>query len=378
MGRGSTQLLIKRIVECLAKGPQSITSIAEETGFDRTAITNYLQALKESGLLVEEQQGTSKVFSVKSIFRRDTYFGLPLTPDQEKTFESLFYAIKKYWREQTSEKLLSTHAQKIAYDVIEKCKLKLPSGWYIYGGISVLSFDEHKEYSYTGLSADIEKCIKSVTSEHAKNKFAWQIKVQQYKKYQKEMYLLKEHILSLLYSKEFDSHPKNSLFVLIKMVRKLISLAPKDEREDYSEILESYQDLMLDIVDNLDDSQIIQRKRDIVMIFEMTWKYIALFNFKKDLSEFYAKTILDNHFLTDIKQQEDEIVELGSELQSLILHKEDQSKTALRGQLIEALAQMKSPSVEDVNKKKLEVEKKKKNMGEEAFQEDLLKKAGLK
>ena len=88
MGRGSTKNLIRKVIECLAKGSRSVTDISTETGTDRTAIVKYLNVLKESGLIVEEQQGTSKIFTLVPNYRTDTYFGLPLDQQAEKNISS--------------------------------------------------------------------------------------------------------------------------------------------------------------------------------------------------------------------------------------------------------------------------------------------------
>ncbi len=376
MGRGSTRSLVKMTLECLTKGPRSISNLSEETGFDRIAIAKYLQVMKESGLLVEDQQGTSKMYSIASNYRLDTYFGLPLDAETEKKANSLFYLIKKNWMEQTTEKLLNTHAQKIAYEVITKCNLKIPHGWYLYGGIEIVSYDDSKDYAYSSLGKDVELCVKEVTIEYAKNRYAWQTKKQQYHKLGSSLYLLKEEIFSILYSPNFDVHSKNSLFVLAKKIRQLIALSPRDDSVKYKEILDSYQDLMMDIANKMDDNWISEHKREIITLFEAIWRYMALFNFKQCLSEFYSKAMLDNHFQIDISQQEDEIVELGTPLQSLI--PADEIIGPLKKKLHEALSQMTGINEKKLAKQNEELEDIKKKKGLKAYNEELLRRAGLK
>ncbi len=376
MGRSSTQILVRKIVESLTKGTKSITELAEATGFDRTAISKYASILAESGLLLEEQEGTSKRFTLIPTYRSDTYFGLPLDQSAEKQVSSVYHLIRKHWNEISSKKLLGTHAQKILYKVISSCdELKVPFGWYIYGGISVVTYDASKEYAYYGLPGKIEDCIKEATADYEKNEHAWEAKKQQYNEEPNALFSTKEEILSILYSPDFDSHPKRSLFVLVKKIRKLISLAPKGPQPQYSEILDAYQDLMLDITNKLGEAVILPRKREITVLFEAIWRYIALFNFKQGLGNFYSQKILDIHFQLDIKQQEGEIVELGTQLQSLV--PEDEITDPLKKQLHEALSQMKPLSPEEQKKQKEEMGKLRKELGEERFQVWLLEQAGL-
>lgn len=375
MGRGSTQILIQKIVECLTKSSKSITEIAEETDLDRTAIIKYLNILKEGGLLLEEQKGTSKIFTLAPTYRTDTYFGLPLDEKTEKDINSLFYSIGKNWMKHTTKKLLRTHAQKIAYKVISLCDLKIPSGWYIYGGISIVSYDDSQEYNYYELPKEVEVCVEQITVEYVKNEFAWQSKKQQYEEAGKNLYLIKEEILSIIYSPEFDKHPQNSLHILAKKIRKLISLAPKDPRQDYGEILDSYQDLMFDIPNKINESLILEHKRELIVLFEAIWKYIALFNFKNDLKRYYSEKILNAHFELDILQQEDEIIELGTQLQSLI--PEEEITDPLKKQLHEVLSNIRILSPEEKKKQKEKIDKLKKKLGNKKFQEYLLNEVGL-
>lgn len=378
MGRGSTKALIRKIVQCLTEGPKSISEIEQKTHLDRTAIAKYLTILKESNLLVEEQRGTSKFFMIIPTYRSDTFFGLPLDEKASKNIDSLYFLISKNWKEISTKRLLKTHAQKIAYKVIERCKLDIPSGWYVFGGICVASFEENREYKYPGfdLNKDVEACVKEVTADYATNEFAWQSKKKQYDEGGRGLYKLKEDILAILYSSKFDVHPKNSLFVLVKKLRRLVQLYPKNIKDDYLEVLGAYQDLMLDITNKLDEQVILQHKRDILFLFEEVWKFIALFNFKNDLSKFYSEKILDIHFKLDINQQEDEIVELGTELQSLV--PEEEIIDPLKKQIHEALTKIKPLSKEEMKTEKEKLEKLEKELGHNGFQEHILEQVGLK
>lgn len=376
MGRGSTQSLVRKIVTRVSEGPKSITEIAEQTGLDRTAISKYLGILTESGLLIEEPEGTSKKFTMVPTYRTDTYFGLPLDKSAEKQISSVYHSIGKNWKEITSKKLPGTHAQKIAYEVISSCQneLKIPTGWYIHGGICAVAYDDSKQYGHYGLPAIVETRIKEVTTEYAKIDHAWQVKKLQYDGAKKELYMIKEEVLAITYSPKFDGHPKNSLFILVKKIRKMFSLAPKDPQQTTG-ILDAYQDLMLDITNKLDETTILSHKREITTLLEAIWKYIALFNFKQDLLKFYSQKVLDAHFKLDIKQQEDEIIELGTQLQSLV--PEDEITDPLKKKLHEALSQIKLLSPEESKKQQQELDDYRKKYGLKALNEKLRKDVGL-
>lgn len=323
MGRGSTQILIRNILESLAKAPKSSSEIVEETGLDRTSISRYLDILKESGFVIEEQQGTSKKFILSSNYRLDTYFGLSLDSETNKLIDSLYHLIQKSWKEKTGRKLLKTTAQKIMYQVNETCKLKIPHGWYIYGGICVKPFDYTKTYYFSGVSDHIITCVNETVVEYSKNNFEYESKQLQYQKAGKELYDIKEDILKLLYSKNFS---KNSMYVFQKLYRNFLYAAPKEDAL-YKELINEYDTLLIDItkewdhfVDEKNERNFAEFKQKLISSFEAMWKMVAMINFKIDLfkGKYYLEKELQEHFKFDINQAKEDVIEIGSELNEMI------------------------------------------------------------
>ena len=370
MGKGSTQVLIRQIIKCLIEGPKTISEIAEASKLDRTAVGRYLNVLRESNLLIEEQAGTSKKFTLVPAYRTDTYFGLPLTEREEKQVNSLYSLIKKNWAKISSKKLLSTHVQKIAHRVIEACdELEIPHGWYLYGAISVATYDESRKYAYSGLSKKVENRVKQITADYSKNDFAWQSKQQQYKEAGKELYFTKEEILSILFGPVFAQDPKRALHVLVKKIRKLMALSPKAS-ERYDELLDAYQDLMFDIANKLENDVISNYRIDITVLFQSVWKYIALHHFKQDLLKYYSEELLDVHLKLEIKQQENQIIELGTQLNELI--PEEEVSEELK-KFRKAIRQKKPTDPEKLKKQNEKLDKILKEKGVEALNDKLLK-----
>jgi len=375
MGRGSTRGVVRGIANSLKNGCKTISDISEETDLDRTAVSKYIKILNEAGLLVEEVKGTKKFFSFSPNFRDDTYFGLPLTKKAEEQAYSLFYLIRKFWKENSNKKLLRTTVQKIAYEVIKKCNLDIPTGWYIYGGILVVAYDDSKDYTYSGFPKPIETCVQETTLAYSKFNHAFECKNKQYGDEQNALYDVKEEILKIFYSPKFYDHPKNSIYVINKKLRKLLRLAVVPSRKEYVGLIDAFDDLMTDISIKFNDKQILDISRNIVALFESIWKYIGMFNFKNDLKNNYSKEILYSRFIFDIIKQEDEIVELGTELQSII--PEDEIKDPLKKQLYESLDKIKPLSSEEQTLERKKLNKLKKELGLKKFNEYLRKKAGL-
>lgn len=382
MGRGSTQILIRKIMECLAKGPKSATEISEETGLDRTAIARYLDVLRESDFIVEEQDGTSKKFILTSKYRLDTYFGLPLSDEVNKQIDSLYNLIEKKWKEIAQRKLLKTTAQKIIYQVIHDCNLKIPTGWYIYGGVCVKPYDYDMNYDFQKLDEKTVRCVHETVAEYAKILPAYGHKQNQYQKVGKELYTLKEDILKLLYSKNFS---KNSMYVFQKLFRKLSHLAPKGDKL-YTELVNEYDTLLIDItrhwddfIDENDELSFAEFKQRLTQSFEALWKMLAMYNFKNDLRtsefEFYLDKELDEHFKFDIAQAKEELIERGSELNEMIPFEEPDDPLYQQIKSIRKNAKPTDP--EKLRKQNEEIDRIEREEGSEAMQKELRRRAGL-
>lgn len=333
MGKGSTQVLIKKILNSLSKAPKSTTEIAKETGLDRTAITRYLNVLKQSKLVVEEQKGTSKKFILSLNYRSDTYFGLSLDSKTNNLIDSIYYLIQKTWK---GRKLLKTTAQKIIYQVIHKLNLNIPNGWYLYGGICIKPYNSMHEF--TGLKKNISLCVKETIEEYSVNQFEYESKQLQYKKFGNELYIIKEDILKLLYSSNFS---KNSMFVFQKLFGRFWREVPKGDKL-YSDLINDYDTLLIDITKNWDEivgkNDFTEFKQKLIHSFEALWKMIALYNFKSDLTKFYLKTELEEHFKFEISQAKEELIDAGSEINEIIPFEEPedplyQKIKAIRGEL---------------------------------------------
>jgi hypothetical protein len=375
MGKRSTQELLRAVVQALSEGPKAINEVADATGFDRIAVTKYLSVLKEGGVLSEISDGRRRVFALVPglSFREDTYFGLPIDHDKEKTIDSIYAFIRQQWFEKTKRYPSQVDVQKTLYKVNQLCGLKLPVGWYIFGALCVKPYDTSEDYASYGLPKEVEQCVKDVVSVYSQKQFSYEVKKQQYQEEGKKLYLLKESILSILYSRRFS---KKSLFVLNKNIRELVALAPKPQDSTYDEILNEYQDLIFQMTTVLDDKSVLAIQPELTSSFEEIWKMVALYNYKADLNDFYPKEILDAHFKIDIVQQEKEIIERCSYLQSVI-PPEEEPTDAQYLEIKKALASIKELSEDEKTKRKAEIEKIRKAKSDKGVQEFVLKKFNL-
>ena len=111
--------------------------------------------------------------------------------------------------------------------------------------------------------------------------------------------------------------------------------------------------------------------------FNGFWKLITLHIFRDCMNNFYDKNTINQHMSNDIFQHELELIDLCSELQSL-LPKEEEPNDPFYKQLKEAAKKVRLLSPEESKKQKELMEKKKKELGEDKYQDYLLEEFGLK
>jgi DNA-binding transcriptional ArsR family regulator len=94
MGRGSSRDLVRKILHSLKDGPKTVSDLATAADTTWESTKQYLESLRSAGLVIEQQDGNKRIFSLKISDRRpDVYFGLPLKPEYEKKIDSLFNKI---------------------------------------------------------------------------------------------------------------------------------------------------------------------------------------------------------------------------------------------------------------------------------------------
>ncbi len=323
MKKTSNSIILRDLILGLKESPKSIVELSEEKNLDRVTVSRYLKILKEAGVLGEKEEGRKKVFYLKNDYSEKTFFGLPLDEKTENIIDSLYYLIKKEWEKENDSVLLKTTAQKIIFEVVSKLDLKIPKGWYIYGGIVIAPYDKQKNYELKEPS--LLENAKNIISETVKKysyKFAYEAKNEQYShledlglsKERKKIYILKEDILKILHSKNFSAE---SLYDLQKKLNEFISIS----KEYCVSECYTFQNLIIDshrLYEFLNEEERTFLKQTILSIFETLWNLIALKGFKEDLKEYYDELILEEKTKPDFLRLKEELEEKMSELEEFL------------------------------------------------------------
>lgn len=307
MGRKGSRELVEAILNSLQKHPKSIHEIAQETNSDWESVKKYLESLKISGLLDENKIGNKRVFGIKffrASLRPDTYFGLPLKYSQEKLIDSLFAKIKGSWKNIKGQYPSKTQAQKVLVKTNKLCGLNIPTGWYKYGEICVKPYDPGMDYKYTEIENEskVTDCINKLVSEYSKEISTYRLRMKQYHDENKELYVTKELILTLLSSSDLSKPNKYS--ELVDLLYKFIYNLPENVKS--KDLIEEFTGITVQLLNNKDELDL--AKADIIESFSSLWSLVSLYQFKDDLKKYYSKEVLAKHLDSHIYSKRSEVI----------------------------------------------------------------------
>jgi len=233
MTKKSREEIIDSILIHLDEKPLSIQQISEKVGSNWTTINEILEQLKIEGK-VKEIVATDKI----KIFKRTDYpvfYGIPISKEYRE--QTLFIAseITKEWKEKNNRELpLNTTLQKVAVEVIRKCKLDLPVLPLHYGLVTALAIKPeeqvNKNYEWKGKpdKGFIIEMIKEEVSKH-KNK-ASEEENKQYTKYGLKLFQTRKEIITLFKENLEEINIKE----LNEKILRISFLLPTDSVEVYN------------------------------------------------------------------------------------------------------------------------------------------------
>jgi len=297
---------IKKIILDISKNPNStIDQITKRTELSKSIIKRTVNSLTKDNILVEKNNyyNLSNVLVHNSILERtDIFFNLNIPKETKEKIYSLFNSIEKTWIKITGKKPSKVHMQKIFVEINNKFNLNLPTGWYKFGEISPISYNNNTNYSYYNLNLikDIKSFIKIVTN----NTFltSREIREKQYNSAETnfhKLYRLKEDFLRYISENNTDE--------IYNQFDNFIRLIPRYKDKSINE----FQDFLAyyyRLDNNLKDYNI---KDLFSRIFYKFWDIISIYNYRKSLNDYYKKNNLDENDLNtkllldlNIKKQE--------------------------------------------------------------------------
>ncbi len=320
MPKNATPEVIEKVKRALDETPRSINEIAERADTDWATTQRWLEILRSLGYAHQKVVGSHPLFFVKHLSSSRTLFDIPISQTDEKVIHFIYAKAQELWKKKTNSSLGKSHAQKIVARVNKELDLKLPVGWYLYGQVCVLPYDDAVTYesvSFSGsekMIAAIEKAVEDfipLTSTKKLRKY-------HYEENHNELYLLKEQVIECR-SFSFDAE---HIEKLIRILLDMIPLLPKSNRE----LIQFFTDFIGETMDvkktvssaehSFDAEKVMRIKRLFFDGFDAIWRLIAIESYKSSLMETgkFSKELLEEKFRIQYAAQDDLTIVLMQEL----------------------------------------------------------------
>ena len=304
-----------KILSSVDEIPKSMLEISRKANTSWEATKNKLNELKELDLVIEIEKKDNKknkfyiINPIPKIKKNyETYFNIPINYEDKQKIESWFFHIQNKWFEITNTKPKITQVYKTLAFLNKKLRLNLPFGWYNFGQIPLLIYDEQKIYSNTFNLLDNEnKVLDEVIQRYLKENKIYKINRLHYEDFDKTTYILKDNLM-----KEFKSN-KKEIFNL-ENIKLLYSYLSNEKIEDYfTDYLFNFYLLLVEI--NFKKIEINEDYRfELFNLFCEIWKFITIDEFKISLKEKIPEAILENCLKNKIKSKKLELDEKFSEI----------------------------------------------------------------
>lgn len=312
MGRRSSSEVAEKILDVLSSNQGrnlSIQEISKEAGVTWDSTKRHIELFTRVGILRESSFDGKTVYQKIRPFEPDTLFSIPLSEEDKETIRKIYATINSVWKSINNKPMTKTLAQKIAVDVVEKKYNTIPRGWYLYGELLLLPFELNKNYGNALSKKEDIDCVKEVCKEYLEYcDRSYKIRQHQYKKRNKQLYLIKDMLYFQLSFLDFkDISKKNQIRETINKFAVLC-----ERKESNSTILAIVDDFCsgtLSIFRNADDIMIEKSRLAILESFNSVWHLIATYEFYDSLGRFYDKELLKDYFLEKIKALEDIAIE---------------------------------------------------------------------
>lgn len=298
--RKTHQQIKEEILFQLKESPLSIEQIRKKVESNWSTINDYLGELKKEGK-VKEIISTDKA----KIYQRtlgDTYFDIPITDEERKKFRTLFSLIIQEYKLRGMIPT-KTHFAKCAVHIIKNDSSKLsdlPTVWYLYGLIPQMIADPSQDYQEEinfEHKIKIKNLIKEFIDQNG-NKGSGQIQREQHKIYGEELYILSDEFFKVLNKKEWKNEE------VLEILNKFFIACPVDN--EFPEIF-NLTEKVLSLIRKLSllDIELQDYRREILLIFDNLWKFIALYKLyesrttgknalnKENLFKFYIGNVLE-------------------------------------------------------------------------------------
>ena len=289
MRRKTKKQMVQRVLQLLETKPMTVNEIAVNIDSNWDTVNKTLEILESLNLVEWEGENSKELIKAKLdctiMLRKDPLFGIPIIRDEgENLCKMLFMKLKQRWFEKNHNYPNRTIMQKMVVKTADKFNLPIPRGWYIFGKMSILQYDQEIDYPYEEVEVqNLKPYLEEVVGHFSKFAKTFEVQLDQYKDHEKMLYLAKLKIQEILYKYVFDKETSKNLSNLFFIFAKEFQV-----KEDNLEIIESINAFVSTINQLLiqKSKQDLDQIRHIMMdSFASIWELIAVYNLFDSLVE---------------------------------------------------------------------------------------------
>lgn len=282
----------EKILNVLWLKPLTIQQISKDVESNWLTVEKFIKELKQDGK-IKETISTDKLTLYQKI-NEGTYYNLPLKKHDREMFNFIFSTVlNKYGKKGQIPN--RTEFTKSVVDVIHETSTDLPVVWYLYGQIPLMVADPQKDY-FTLLKPDNYKKIEEISEKIVNNqnhKSTKELKLDHYERYNNELYLTKENLLSALKNKDTKE--------ILSLFNQFYRACPIGQDEEMFFLTDRLCIVIrkLNLLNLLEEHTI-----NIALALDSLWKYMALNQMihslskdkkykKSELMQFYFNPIVE-------------------------------------------------------------------------------------
>lgn len=335
MARRGTGEVAEKLLTVLSNQPEtkgglSIQEISTKSGINWETTKRYLDMFYKLNIIIELKESDKILYRKVGQDEKDTLFGIPLNQNNRVIIQRIYSTIRLLWSETHKSQIYKTRLQKVAVDVVEKYYPQIPRGWYLYGELLPLAPDTGGEGPFD--QAEEIARIREVFDEYTPFNNTHEIRMYQYERKEKKLYIVKEKLATLL-SGSFTRD-----LALFQTINEFAAnVENSDSNEKTKAIAESFTASLLSIIRNADMEHLEKAKPTIIDVFNRVWELIATCEYHESMKKYYDAELLDYYMSNDILDKEELSLEALESLEQfepkIIIPDNEQTRKlkALRG-----------------------------------------------
>lgn len=254
------------------KYPLNISEIATKINTNWKTTQINLDVLKKLGFVIEENKyyRLGRQLSKES----DTFFNLPITEKDKNRIKTLYALIFNSWKKQSNKELTKTRMYKYAVKIIDEFNLELPTLWYKYGKIVLLSYNPSINYKENIIFDNRKGIIKRISNLISETYNYPLLKLKEELQYKfNKLYYNHSNFHKLLANTHFSKEDRDKLKDRLYGV--LFSFKPHEYNQMEVELVRAFASYFVYLMK--DDGKYLKSiKSNLIEIYDSIWNLIAI------------------------------------------------------------------------------------------------------